>query len=522
MLPVGTLIAGYRIRGVLGSGGMGTVYAADDPHLPRVDALKLLPTELSGDPKYRGRFLREAEVAASLDHPNIVSIYDRGETADGHLWIAMQLVEGTDAQAEIRAGAMTPDRAVRIVGEIGKALDYSHAQNLLHRDVKPANMLLSGNSGPEERVLLADFGVARFADDSHRTATHEMVATFAYSAPEILEGRPADGRADLYSLGCSLFEMLTGRAPFEDAQGVAGQAMAHLRRPPPAVTAAAPWLPPAFDAVIAKAMAKDPNQRYSSGAELASDAYGALRQLPQQPAPPPAGSARSGRTLLIAGVVTALVATAGAVLYVTSRGSGPRTAVSDSSTTAAPVADDAVDPLLRSPDQLARFLGGKVPAKAEEYKAPLIDSSYKDPLCVGALFPIEQNSYKNTSAGRITGQNLDAKEAGAVAQAVIVFPSADTAQEFVTRQTTVWPGCVNKDIEISGDDKVVWRTFDWQDRDGMLTMSSQKVDSPNICQHALTSRNNVVIDVLACIPQAAGKNDAAAAIAGEIADAVPR
>jgi eukaryotic-like serine/threonine-protein kinase len=218
MLAVGSVVAGYRIEGVLGSGGMGTVYLAQNPQLPRKDALKILSAELSGSADFRTRFVREAAVASTLDRPNVVSVYGRGETDDGQLWIAMQLVDGTDAEEALRTGAMTPARAVHIVGEVAKALDHAHQHKIIHRDVKPGNFLLSGH-GAEERVLLSDFGIARALDDVGLTATGSLMATIAYAAPEVIVGGQIDHRADLYSLGCKLFRLLTGHTPFAGANG---------------------------------------------------------------------------------------------------------------------------------------------------------------------------------------------------------------------------------------------------------------------------------------------------------------
>lgn len=169
-------------------GGMGVVYLVANPELPRRDALKVLSAELSRDPDFRARFTREADVASMLDHPNITSIYRRGTTEDGQLWIAMQFVDGTDADAALRTGTITPNRAVHIVTEVGKALDYAHEHHVVHRDVKPANFLLSGPPGPRERVLLGDFGIARALDDVSLTVTGSVTATLAYAAPEVLSG----------------------------------------------------------------------------------------------------------------------------------------------------------------------------------------------------------------------------------------------------------------------------------------------------------------------------------------------
>ena len=234
------MVAGYTIQAVLGSGGMGTVYRVAHPSLPRSDALKILSEEFSRDDEIRTRFLREADLAATLDHPNIVTVYDRGETDDGRLWIAMQYVAGSDADKETRNGSMTPQRAVRIIGEVANALDYAHRRHIVHRDVKPANFLLAAN---DERIFLADFGIARALDDAAGiTRAGTVMASIAYTAPECLKATAVDHRADIYSLGCALYHLLTGQAPFfrSRAGGMAGIAAAHLFEAPPKVTELAP------------------------------------------------------------------------------------------------------------------------------------------------------------------------------------------------------------------------------------------------------------------------------------------
>ncbi len=276
VLSAGTLISGYRIEKVLGSGGMGTVYLAANPVLPRRDALKILSSELSHDPAFRSRFLREADLAATLDHPNVVTVYTRGETAEGQLWIAMQYVGGSDAYKELEEGRMTTTRAVHIVGEVAKALDYAHRRQVIHRDVKPANFLLAPD---DERVLLADFGIARALNDSvGLTATGAVMASVAYAAPETLSAGEVDARADIYALGCSLYRMLTGHAAFASSGGMAAVMAAHLTRPPPRVTDRVKNLPQAIDTVIAKAMAKNPDDRYQKAYEFAAAAAVALQE----------------------------------------------------------------------------------------------------------------------------------------------------------------------------------------------------------------------------------------------------
>ncbi|GGK57169.1 serine/threonine-protein kinase [Nocardia camponoti] len=289
-LRPGAIVGGYRVLNVLGAGGMGTVYLAQNPILPRRDALKVLSADLSTDAEFRARFEREANLAAGLDHPNIVAVYNRGEE-EGQLWIAMQYIQGTDASAEAAKGpkVMPPQRALRIIAEVGKGLDYAHRRGLLHRDIKPANFLLSAaEDDDEERVLLTDFGVAKSSDDGQDlTATGNFMATVAYAPPEQLMGTSLDHRADIYSLGCSLFKLLTGQNPYP-ATMPAMVMMGHLHEPPPSVTAIRPDLPPAIDRVIAKVMAKDPAHRYNTCREFLADAYAALYGTPMQ-APMSAG-----------------------------------------------------------------------------------------------------------------------------------------------------------------------------------------------------------------------------------------
>lgn len=273
----GTIVRGYRIERVLGSGGMGTVYLARHPELPRWDALKVLSPQYSRDPEYRARFEREANLAAALDHPNIVSIYNRGEDND-QLWIAMQYVNGIDAAAaaERDPRSMTPWRALHIVSEVGRGLDHAHRRGLLHRDVKPANFLLSTSDNGEERVLLTDFGVAKSTEDTNElTQAGGFVATIAYASPEQLSGHRLDHRADIYSLACSFFRLITGQNPYPGTQPAVVM-MGHLNEPPPRVTAVDPTLPAAVDEVLAVAMAKNPAERFDTCHEFTTALKSAL------------------------------------------------------------------------------------------------------------------------------------------------------------------------------------------------------------------------------------------------------
>lgn len=262
-LAPGTSFAGYTILGLLGSGGMGEVYLAQHPRLPRRDALKVLPKTATADSQFRERFQREAEVAATLYHPHIVAVHDRGEF-DGQLWIAMDYVEGTNAAKLVRDRfpvGMPADEALAIVTAIASALDYAHQRGLLHRDVKPSNIPITNPEDGEQRILLADFGIARYlGDPSGLTATNLTLGTVAYAAPEQLMGSDIDGRADQYSLAATAFHLLTGAPPFRDANPVAVISQ-HLTAAPPKLSDRRPELA-RLDDVLTKALAKDPNDRF--------------------------------------------------------------------------------------------------------------------------------------------------------------------------------------------------------------------------------------------------------------------
>ncbi|MFF7940265.1 serine/threonine-protein kinase [Nocardia gamkensis] len=275
MLQTGDVFAGYVIKRVLGRGGMGTVYLAQHPRLPRLTALKLLERELYADIGIRRRFEREADLVAGLDHPNIVTVFDRGAEHQ-QLWISMQYVPGADASCA-DVDVLAPGRAVQIVADTAAALDFAHANQVLHRDVKPANILLAkAPIGQPERVLLTDFGIAGIrGSESTIGSSGTITATLAFGAPEQLIGQPLDDRADQYSLACTLFWMLTGAPPYPGANPAA-VVNNHLYAPIPVPSRVRPALPPALDPVLARAMAKRPADRFASCAEFAAAAKLAL------------------------------------------------------------------------------------------------------------------------------------------------------------------------------------------------------------------------------------------------------
>ena len=275
-LEPGSTFAGYQIGRRLGRGGMGIVYEATEAGLERRVALKLIAPEVAADEVFRRRFADESRIAASVEHPNVVPIYAAGEEG-GVPWIAMRYVSGSDLGRRIaKGGRLSPEDAVRIIAQVAGGLDALHAVGLIHRDVKPANVLLSGAEGAEH-AYLTDFGVARnVATTSGLTKTGRFVGTVDYVAPEQIRGGEIDARADVYALGCMLYKALTGEPPFRRDDDVA-MLYAHLNEEPPAPSRTLPLVPPALDGVVARAMAKDPGQRFPSAGDLGRGAQGALR-----------------------------------------------------------------------------------------------------------------------------------------------------------------------------------------------------------------------------------------------------
>lgn len=318
-----TEIAGYRIDRVLGRGGMSVVYLGWHPKLDQWAAIKVLSPELAGNPALRARFQREGETTARLGHPSVVATYGRGETADGQMWIVMQYVKGTTAEAASLAGAMTRVRALRVISEVAEVLDFAHSFGIVHQDVKPSNILLGERADGRERIVLADFGSAVVLSAASKSEPEEaLVASFAYTAPEVITGDTVDRRADVYSLGCTLFRLLTGSVPFPGHSTAAAMANAHLVQPPPKPSELLPSASPALDEVIATALAKRPEDRYLTAGELAAAAAHALSPSPRPSSaaspPPPRVSVtpvesrnphrpEARRAMIGAGVVTAVL-----------------------------------------------------------------------------------------------------------------------------------------------------------------------------------------------------------------------
>jgi hypothetical protein len=277
----------YRVLGVLGNGGMGRVLRAHDAEHQRDVALKVLHAQWAQDESYRGRFRREAQIACQLNEPHVIPIHRYGEI-DGQLFLDMRLVEGEDLDSLLkRGGPMDPARAADLVGQVARALDAAHAKALVHRDVKPSNVLLvarsdggdlAASAAGEDFAYLADFGIARGADDGAGpalTATGTAIGSTEYMAPERFGSAAADARSDVYSLACVLFELLTGRRPFAAGDPMALM-YAHLHEPPPRPSSLRPGIPPELDEVVLRGLAKDPAQRWQTAGQLATAARAAL------------------------------------------------------------------------------------------------------------------------------------------------------------------------------------------------------------------------------------------------------
>jgi serine/threonine-protein kinase len=326
-LRTGDLIAGFRIESLIGQGAVGAVYLAEDVQAGRRVALKLLVPELARDERFRRRFLREAELAASLEHPHIVPTLASGEDG-GRLFLAIEYVEGSDLRDVLRReGRLDPERALDLVAQVAEALDAAHEAGLVHRDVKPGNILIT-RADEREHAYVCDFGLARHVSSvSSLTGDRGFVGTIDYVPPEQIQGGRIDGRADVYSLGCVLFECMSGARPF-DGETELSVVFAHLNEPPPRLSDLAPELPRPLDDVFATALAKSPEDRYATCGDLVAAARRALRG---EATPARAPSRRGRYAVAGAALVAAAAAAIGAVLAARSDAPPPPATITQTS-----------------------------------------------------------------------------------------------------------------------------------------------------------------------------------------------
>lgn len=563
-LSGGQRFAGYRVVRLLGSGGMGEVYLAEHPRLPRYNALKVLPAEVSADSDYRARFHREADLASKLWHPNIVSVHDRGEY-DGQLWISMDFVDGVDAArlvAERFSSGMPMTDVAAIVTAVAAALDYAHKQGLLHRDVKPANIIIAhaSDDGAEPRILLADFGIARNVDDiSGLTATNFTVGTVAYSAPEQLMGKDLDGRADQYALAATAYHLLSGSHMFPYSNQ-AVMISHHLNADPPKLGDTHPDLA-ALDPILARALAKDPNERFPRCADfaraLANPALRAGSPSPAaatEPAPlpgttPPAGTGErkqpGGRhyrqQLLRAAAVLGVVALATAIAATwrpreKAESTGPLTA-STQPPTAAPsptppserphpappppppvMPDSAIGSVMLTPAEINTVVTANsteplLQAQQATY-GMLNDTNLVNPEeCVGIVFTGEHAVFAGTGFTAMRNQILQQQTGGyptrgltQVQQSVVAFPTSDQANAVLASSHQRWQSCAagrvrRGTVGQNGENKL---TFDFgtvRENDGVLSVvmvANSQESTGAACQQVMAAKANLVVEVRSC------------------------
>ncbi|ATD73239.1 MULTISPECIES: serine/threonine-protein kinase [Gordonia] len=442
MYQVGDLIAGYRVLDVLGRGGMGDVYKAAHPRLPRSDALKVLRSGHATDPVFRARFEREADIVAPLHHPNVVTVYDRG-VFEGQLWIAMEYVPGVDVARMLAADApLDPRLACTIVRGVAAGLDAAHRRGIMHRDIKPANILVTpglggdrpGNTGSltPEAVKVTDFGIAQVLDEvTNLTGTGITIGTMHYASPEQIEGRRVDPRSDIYSLGATAFELLTGAPPF-DATSLHGLMTAHMYHEPPPASSRNGALPAAVDAVLARAMAKNPDDRYPTAGEFADALHDAFdtRQTLVGPRMQPDPHASPG-----------------------SSGSAPGMPAAGDPTSSAAYRDRATDPTARErlgpPMVSTETLHGWEPTHAAEPARPVRRGGGATVVAIGAAVALIAGilgagaGFVSTSAGTLETPN--APDAEVTTTAVeLSWGHVDDATDYVVTQ--------NHEVIYSGPD----------------------------------------------------------------------
>jgi Protein kinase domain/PknH-like extracellular domain len=563
-LSAGQTFAGFRVLRPLGSGGMGEVYLVDHPRLPRREALKILSAAATSDSDFRQRFNREAELAATLWHPHIVAVHDRGEF-NGQLWITMDYVEGTDAAALIRdryPAGLPEYFAAEIVSAVADALDYAHEGGMLHRDVKPANILLSDSetAAQRRRILLTDFGIARRMDDNlGLTATNITIGTLAYMAPEQLMGSSLDGRTDQYALAASAFQLLTGKTPLED-YGAALTIGSYLSESPPKLADRRPDLR-RFDPVISKGMAKNPAARFPTCRAFATAlgefipplthehstlpaAPGSIGEQSPYPAAAPtawapvagtpadkATTAGSGgvrrdsdatvmsggdrsieadtkrrgrrRVWIAAALVCAVLLVAGGAVLAVRLTGKPTRGPGASGTPSGLVPASAVGGLLLNADQVHGIVGQQLQEVSASNATTDSSGSFNLPECSGAIYPLESRVYVPTRYTAVRGSLLQPSSTGnpfypLVEQSVALLPSADRAAQFRADSAQLWQNCAGKPLTVSSGNTTMQTTLANVVSQGDMISQNRTVADGASCQHAMAVWSNVVAEAVVC------------------------
>ncbi|OBG67462.1 MULTISPECIES: serine/threonine-protein kinase PknH/PknJ [unclassified Mycobacterium] len=569
---IGSRFGPYQLRRLLGRGGMGEVYEAYDTVKDRVVALKLMSEQVSSDDSFRRRMQREARTAGRLQEPHIVPIHDFGEI-DGQVFIDMRLIEGRDVGTVLsRTGPLPPPRAVAIVEQVAAALDAAHRAGVIHRDIKPENILL----GEGDFAYLVDFGIAAAATDERVTKTGAAIGSWNYMAPERFGNDDPTYRVDIYALACLLFECLTGTRPFQTTS-LSSLMAAHLVEPVPRPSLRNPAVPAAFDEVVARGMAKDPNDRYLTAGDLAKAALHALstpdqreateliqhsqhfappprvepfaaQPAPQHPAwfaPPPAPPwappapprRRLGLVIGALALVIAVIAGTGVWLAVDKSGAaqpespttGATAAPSTTSavtTSASPtVAPAQLDSLLLPVDQINTLVGTTgiiVDHNVTEMTDPGPGNTLSDDKCLGALIGFQTRTYKSSGYTAMLAQLMKkplSNPAYVVVQGAVIFASADQARGFVNDQWNQWRDCGGKTVTQPSDKAPFEWTFGQiSGNPPNIALQHTLANSPVVCQHVLEAVSNVVLDVNVCAP---GTINQARQIANQMATKIP-
>lgn len=557
----GSMFGPYHLKRLLGRGGMGEVYEAEHTVKEWTVAVKLLSESFSRDPVFRERMKREARTAGRLQEPHVVPVHDYGEI-DGQIFLEMRLVEGTDLDSVLkRFGPLTPPRAVAVITQIASALDAAHAAGVMHRDVKPQNILVTA----DDFAYLVDFGIASATTDEKLTQLGTAVGTWKYMAPERFSDAEVTYRADIYALACVLFECLTGAPPYRaDSAGML--VSAHMMDPIPAPSQRRPDIPKAFDAVIARGMAKRPEDRYASAGDLALAAKQALSHPdqdraatilrrsqeaalptavnpdprlstappppPYQPAfnTPPPSAARApyyqGASANWGGPppqfanaapwgqppprprrnIWLVVAAVAAVFVLLGSGLGIWlvTRPDPEPPTPAPLEADRLSALLLGPSDINTVMGSSTmqpgkPITSTDHSSVTVST----PDCQGALYTTQDPVYAGTGYTSVSG--LVSSEPGDnydhwVNQAVVLFPSADKAKSFLENSAEKWKGCAGKTVTVTNKSKTYrWTFAQVQGSPPKITlMDTQEGADGWECQRALTVANNVIVDINAC------------------------